>query len=125
MKVPILLPKIFNFPLTYNSGSVKNLDQGDIVVVPFGKTETIGVVWDKIHPANKIIKLRNIKKKVINFSINKNLIKFINLFSTYNLVSKGMVLKMSLTNDKNFQKFQKDENFIKENLNKKKFILNS
>ena len=125
MKVPILLPKIFNFPLTYNSGSVKNLHQGDLVIVPFGKTEAIGVVWDKIHPTNKIIKLRNIKKKFINFSINKSLIKFINLFSTYNLVSKGMVLKMSLINDKNFQKFYKDENFTKEYFDKKLFILNN
>jgi len=50
MKVPVLVPKIFNFPLTYDSGSLKNLIPGDLVRVPFGKSEEIGVVWDKFQP---------------------------------------------------------------------------
>ena len=39
MKVPVLVPKIFNFPFTYDSGSIKNLIPGDLVLVPFGKKE--------------------------------------------------------------------------------------
>ena len=53
MKVPVLVPKIFDFPFTYDSGSFKNLAPGDIVVIPFGKKEEIGVVWDKIQPSKK------------------------------------------------------------------------
>ena len=36
MDVPVLLPKIFNYPLTYESGNIKSIETGDIVEVPFG-----------------------------------------------------------------------------------------
>ena len=75
MKVPVLLPKIFNFPFTYDSGTLKNLKPGDLVLIPFGKNEEIGVVWDKIQPSNKNFKIKKIKQKISNFKINKKLIK--------------------------------------------------
>ena len=101
MKVPVLVPKIFNFPFTYDSGSIKNLIPGDLVIVPFGKKEEIGVVWDQIQLSNKDFKIKTIKQKINNFKINKSLIKFINWFSSYNLASRGMVLKMCLGDKKN------------------------
>ena len=123
MKVPVLVPKVFNFPFTYNSGELENLKTGDIVIVPFGKSKEIGVVWDKIQPSVKKFKLRNIEKKFNNFKINKNLVSYINWFSSYNLVSKGMVLKMCLGDKKNTFKI---EEYKKEKLDKKKnlFSLN-
>ena len=65
MEVPILLPKVFNYPFTYivTSQKIKNLNQGDIVIVPFGKKREIGVVWDKIKNTEKKIKLKKIEKK--------------------------------------------------------------
>ena len=122
MKVPVLVPKIFNFPLTYDSGSLKNLIPGDLVRVPFGKSEEIGVVWDKIQPSKKKFKIKKIEEKIYNFKINKNLIRFINWFSAYNLVSKGMVLKMCLGDKKNTIKIEEN---VREKLNNKsKFTLN-
>ena len=123
MKVPVLLPKIFNFPFTYDSGLIKDLKSGDIVVVPFGKSKEIGVVWDKIKPSAKNFKLRNIEKKLDNFKIKKNLVSYINWFSSYNLVSKGKVLKMCLGDKKNTLKI---EDYKKKKLRKKKisFSLN-
>ena len=123
MKVPVLVPKIFNFPFTYNSGDIENLKLGDIVIVPFGKNKEIGVVWNKIQPSVKKFKLRSIEKKIDNFRINKDLISYINWFSSYNLVSKGMVLKMCLGDKKNVSKI---EEYKKEKINKKKynFLLN-
>ena len=47
MKVPILLPKIFNHPFTYETNLKLRL--GDYVEVPFGKTKTVGVVWDEFE----------------------------------------------------------------------------
>jgi len=44
MKVPVLVPKIFNFPFTYESGFSEDLKPGDLVVVPFGKAKEISVV---------------------------------------------------------------------------------
>ena len=62
MKVPVLVPKIFNFPFTYNSGVLENLKPGDIVIVPFGKSKEIGVVWDKAQPSTKEFKLITLVK---------------------------------------------------------------
>jgi len=123
MKVPVLIPKIFNFPFTYDSGLLGPLKPGDLVVVPFGKTREIGVVWDKIQPSLKKFKIKKIEKKIDNFIINESLIDYINWFSAYNLVSKGMVLKMCLGDKKNSTKIEKLE---KERIKKKtiKFILN-
>ena len=120
MKVPVLVPNVFNFPFTYDSGHLENLKTGDIVVVPFGKSIEIGVVWDKIQPSVKNFKLRSVEKKIDNFRINTNLVNYINWFSAYNLVPKGKVLKMCLGDKKNTSKI---ENFKKEKLNKKKIIL--
>ena len=44
MKVPVLVPKIFNYPLTYNSNLTQSLKPGDFVIVPFGKKKEVGVV---------------------------------------------------------------------------------
>ena len=65
MEVPILLPKIFNYPFTYkcNVKKIKNLSQGDIVIVPFGRKKEIGVVWDKIRRTEKKITLKQVEKK--------------------------------------------------------------
>ena len=123
MKVPVLVPKIFNFPFTYDAGSIKNLTAGDLVLVPFGKNEEVGVVWDQIQLSNKEFKIKKIKQKIKNFKINKSLINFINWFSAYNLVSRGMVLKMCLGDKKNAIKIEEHK---REKINKKnKFILNS
>ena len=119
MKVPVLVPNVFNFPFTYDSGNLENLKPGDIVIVPFGKFKEIGVVWDKIQPSVKNFKLRNIEKKLNNFKINKNLVNYINWFSAYNLVPKGKVLKMCLGDKKNTSKI---EDYKKEKLSKKKII---
>ena len=116
MKVPVLVPKIFNFPFTYDSGNLESLKPGDIVTVPFGKSKEIGVVWDKIQPSVKELKLRDIETKIENFKINKSLIDYINWFSSYNLVSKGMVLKMCLGDKKNTSKI---EDYEKKELNQK------
>ena len=51
MKVPILIPNIFNHPFTYNSDL--NLKVGDYVAVPFGKSEVTGVVWDDFEKKKK------------------------------------------------------------------------
>ena len=52
MKVPILIPNIFDHPFTYDSNSL-NLDKGNYVIVPFGLTKITGIVWDKFEKAEK------------------------------------------------------------------------
>ena len=108
MKVPVLIPRIFDYPHTYLSGKFDKLKPGSIVLVPFGSKKEIGVIWDKQEKTNKIFKLKNVLEKK-SISLNENLIKFINWFSLYNLVPKGMALKMCL-GDKSF--LSKNSNFI-------------
>ena len=43
MKSQVLLPKIFNFPFTYNSRIENKI--GNLVEVPFGSKKEIGVIW--------------------------------------------------------------------------------
>ena len=121
MKVPVLLPRIFDHPHTYLSKKYGKLKAGSIVSVPFGKEEEIGVVWDKEENTNKNFKLKNIKEKK-SVSLSDNLVKFINWFSTYNLAPKGMVLKMCLGDESFFSK--KRETFNNSPKTKKKYILN-
>ena len=123
MKVPVLIPRIFNYPLTYNSNSSKSLKQGDLVQVKIGKSSEIGVVWDKIQITKRKFKIKNIENIVKKFKFNKNLIKFINWFSLYNLTPKGMVLKMCLGDQKNILNIE--EKILTPKLNSKKiFLLN-
>ena len=121
MKVPVLLPRIFDHPHTYLSKKYGKLKAGSIVSVPFGKEEEIGVVWDKEENTNKNFKLKNIKEKK-DVSLSHNLVKFINWFSLYNLAPKGMVLKMCLGDESFFSKKKETFNYITKTKNN--FILN-
>ena len=85
MKVPILLPNIFNHPFTYES----NLDLkiGDYVVVPFGKSKITGVVWDEFEKKNnRHFKIKSVLKKLDVVPLKKTTIKFLNWFSEYNII---------------------------------------
>jgi len=121
MKVPVLIPRIFDHPHTYLSKKFGKLKTGSIVSVPFGNEEEIGVVWDKEENTNKNFKLKDIKEKK-SVSLSDKLVKFINWFSLYNLAPKGMVLKMCLGDESFFSK--KKETFDKSLKTKKNFILN-
>ena len=91
MKFPILLPNIFNHPFTYESDL--KLKIGDFVEVSFGKSKIIGVVWDELEKENqKKFQIKKIIKKVDVPSLKKDMILFLNWFSEYNIVPKGMSL---------------------------------
>ena len=108
MKVPILLPKIFNHPFTYETNLKLRL--GDYVEVPFGKTKTIGVVWDEFEKnTEKKFQTKKIIKKLKIPNLNKKMVNFINWFAEYNVIPKGMVLKLSLLNNSNLDEFPKNE----------------
>ena len=107
MKVPILLPNIFNHPFTYESDL--NLKVGDYVVVPFGKSEITGVVWNEFEKKKgRKFKVKNVLKKLDITPLKKTTIKFLNWFSEYNIIPKGMALKLVLLSSKGVEKLQKD-----------------
>jgi primosomal protein N' (replication factor Y) len=124
MNVEVLLPKVFNFSFTYNSNNIL-LKTGDLVEVPFGKNKETGVVWKyKNTKPNKNIKIKNVGKKIENYSINENLVDFIAWFSSYNIVPLGLALKMAIGSKDNFTK-KIDPNFNKIKSQTKKYKLNN
>ena len=114
MKIPVLFPKIFNYPFTYKSEINESLNPGDFVKAPFGSNEITGVVWPDEQKTEKKFKIKRISKKINIQNLNFSMIKFISWFSKYNLVLLGMSLKMCLLNrevveknfDKEFKKFK-------------------
>ena len=107
MKFPILLPNIFNHPFTYESEI--DLKIGDFVEVPFGKARIIGVVWDNFEKKNnKNFKIKKIIRKLQIPSLKKKTLEFLNWFSEYNLVPKGMALKLTLLSGKAIEKFDSE-----------------
>ena len=102
MKFPILLPNIFNHPFTYES-DIK-LKIGDFVEVPFGKTKITGVVWDDFEKnISKKFKIKKIISKLDIPSLKKSTLDFLNWFSEYNIVPKGMALKLVLISSKDLK----------------------
>ena len=120
MKIPVLIPRIFDHPHTYLSGKFDKLKPGSIVSVPFGKEIETGVIWDKTEETNRKFKIRTILKKN-EVSFKENLVDFINWFSLYNLAPKGMVLKMFLGDksfiEKSVQKYPQINIKVKNNFN--------
>ena len=120
MKIPILLPNIFNHPFTYKT-TESNLKLGDYVEVPFGKNKKIGIVWDEFEKnTKKNFLVKNIIRKLEIPSINLETIKFLKWFSEYNLVPIGMSLKLHLLSNEaietqNNKEVQKYNTFKKPN----------
>ena len=99
MKYPILLPNIFNHPFTYKTSMP--LKVGDYVLVPFGKSKITGVVWNEFEKNNnKKFKIKSIFRKLDVTPLKKNTINFLNWFAEYNLIPKGMALKLVLLSSK-------------------------
>ena len=106
MKYPILLPNIFNHAFTYESDF--NLKVGEFVLVPFGKTKITGVVWNEFEKNNnKKFKIKSILKRLDVSPLKKDTINFLNWFAEYNLIPKGMALKLVLLSSKAIEKKEK------------------
>ncbi len=114
MRIPVLFPKIFNYPFTYESKNSEKFSPGEFVKAPFGNSEITGVVWSEEQKTSKKFAIKKISKKINVKKLNLEMIKFITWFSKYNLVPLGMSLKMCLLNktavekvfNKEFDKFQ-------------------
>ena len=95
MKYPVLVPNIFIYPFTYESEI--QLQVGDYVKVPFGKSVITGVVWNEFEKKkNKKFNIKKILEKINIKPLKNETINFLNLLSEYNLVPKGMCLKLHL-----------------------------
>ena len=74
MNIPVLFPKIFDYPFTYKSEIDENLSVGDFVKAPFGSTEITGVVWPHEQKTEKKFKIKKISKKINVENLNGKMI---------------------------------------------------
>ena len=115
MLVDVLLPLNFNQLFTYKSNI--DLDEGDVVRLNFKNKEVVGVIWkNNVKLVKKNIKLKNINEKLLFPKFSKLNRTFIEQFSNYNLISRGLVLNLFLYKNgfKSLEKgLKKIENFKK------------
>jgi primosomal protein N' (replication factor Y) len=96
----ILLPTALDHGFDYLAPDGVELKAGDIVTVPFGKSESIGVIWKNGTAKIKEGKIKNVIKLHSEFPpISENMRKFISWAAWYNCAPIGMVLKMLLPID--------------------------
>jgi len=99
-RVQVLLPYPFDRSYDYAMPENMILKEGDYVRVPFGRKESIGVIWsleskDDIDPK----KIKLIEKKYDFPPMLKVQHKFIEWVAKYTMADLGSVLKMSLSSE--------------------------
>ena len=96
----ILLPTAVNQAFDYLAPEGMSLNAGDIVTIPFGKSESLGVVWGKGTASLPAGKIKNVITHHNSFPpISENVRKFIDWAAWYNCGPKGSMLKMLLPID--------------------------
>lgn len=96
MIVGVLLPLPFNEPFDYKIDGDAVL--GEIVRVPFGKENQVGVVW-KLEKSSDLpeSKIKSITERINFPPLSLEIRKFIGFVAKYNMAHLGMVLKMVLS----------------------------
>jgi primosomal protein N' (replication factor Y) len=94
-KVSVLVPVAVAAPYTYRADD--NVKPGDIVAVPLGTRESLGVVWD--DPPDPEIghnRLRPVSEVFAAPPLSREIRAFVDWVADYTLTSRGMVLRMVL-----------------------------
>src|SRR5499427_10559856 len=96
--VDILVPVALDQTYSYRVPSGLELTPGDLVAVPLGAREYMGVVWaDNPAPNPRLHnRLKDVDEKLDVPPLKPELRQFVDWVSIYTLASRGMVLRMSL-----------------------------
>jgi primosomal protein N' (replication factor Y) (superfamily II helicase) len=99
--VPVLLPLAIPGPYTYSIGELADLASGDVVEVPLGPRQMMGVVWaapdaGETVPAGK---LRAVERRLPGKPIPLETRRFVDWVAAYTLSPPGMVLRMVLRSE--------------------------
>lgn len=96
-KIVGILPAL-PFDKTFDYKVNREVEVGQIVEVPFGKIQQIGVVYS-LKSSNEIDaeKLKSVSKYFDFHPLEKDLLQFIEWVAKYNMAPLGMVLKMVLS----------------------------
>jgi len=93
--VSVLVPFAVATPYTYRAPA--DIEVGEIVAVPLGTRDVLGVVWD--DPPDPDIghnRLRDIARRYDAPPLNSEIRRFVDWVANYNLTARGMVLRSVL-----------------------------
>lgn len=95
-QVEVLLPTAVSQGFDYTVPTDMPLAVGDIVTVPFGRGESLGVVWGEGKADLPVGKIKAVQMRHDFPSLSDSLRQFIDWAAWYNCAPKGMILKMLL-----------------------------
>jgi primosomal protein N' (replication factor Y) (superfamily II helicase) len=96
--VDVLVPVALDHAYSYRAPPELELQVGDIVAVPLGASETVGVVWADNVPVRPGLhnRLKDVEAKLDYPALREELRKLVDWVANYTLAPKGMVLRMAL-----------------------------
>src|SRR6478736_3760190 len=96
--VDVLVPVALDHTYSYRAPRELELKPGDIVAVPLGAREAIGVVWadDVTIKPGLHNRMKDVELKLDYPPLKPELRKFVDWVSDYTLSPRGMVLRMCL-----------------------------
>jgi primosomal protein N' (replication factor Y) len=99
--VSVMLPYAVDRPYSYRVPAGTSIASGDIVVVPLGTRDVVGVVWDDPSDLDRTSnRVREIVGKLDTPSLPRSTRSFIDWIAGYTLATRGMVLRMVLRTPK-------------------------
>jgi primosomal protein N' (replication factor Y) len=96
--VDVLVPVALDQAYSYVVPSGMDVAPGDVVAVPLGPREALGVVWAENDTPNPRLdnRLKDIADKLDVPPLKAELRKFVDWVSTYTLSPRGMIVRMAL-----------------------------
>ncbi len=96
--VEVLVPVALDHTYSYGVPDGLALEPGDLVGVPLGASDTLGVVWTKDPVIDPRLdnRLKDVDEKLDYPPLTPELRKFVDWVADYTLSSRGMVLRMCL-----------------------------
>ena len=96
--VDILVPVALDQAYSYRVPASLDLKPGDVVTVPLGARDTLGVVWaDNPNPNPRLHnRLKDVDEKLDVPPLKDELRQFVDWVAGYTLSARGMVLRMAL-----------------------------
>ena len=96
--VDVLVPVALDHANSYRAPAELDLSVGDLVAVPLGPREALGVVWADNVPVKPGLhnRLKDVEAKLDYLPLREELRKFVDWVANYTLSPRGMVLRMAL-----------------------------
>jgi primosomal protein N' (replication factor Y) len=93
--VEVLLPVALDRAFTYGVPEGMEARPGDVVHVPLGRREAVGVVWTSAGEDVPPARLKNIIEKLDRTALPEQLLQFVDWVANYTLNPRGIVLRMA------------------------------